>query len=37
MDLIVSMVLGVLLMRKHGVVEKLAAAVVIFLVIRMLV
>lgn len=37
MDLVVSIVLGVLLMRKHGVVEKLAAAVAIFLVIRMLV
>lgn len=37
MDLIVAVVLGVLLMRKNGIVEKLAAAVVIFLIIRMLV
>lgn len=37
MDLIISVILGLLLMRRHGIAEKLVTAVIIFIIIRMLV
>lgn len=37
MNLIVSIILGILLMRKHGILEKLVVTVIIFSVVQMLV
>ncbi len=37
MKLLVSLAFGILLMRKHGMIEKLAAAIVFFLLIQILI
>lgn len=37
MKLLVSLAFGILLMRKHGIIEQLAAAIVFFLLIQVLI
>lgn len=37
MKLLVSLAFGILLMRKHGMIEKLAAAIVFFILLQILI